>query len=120
MCRHRHAASFSPAQIPEGDGNKHAGLHLLWVFYANPVAHAIEALGPMRFADMSRPSLVNHTIEIPFGAGTRRVDSYTFFSKNHDVRYNTRWKSVGYICTFIGGLQVLHFVLVRRKIHVSR
>lgn len=139
-----------PPQIPFGSESGHPGLYLRWLFYADPVAHAVEALGPMRFADPTRPSTTNHTIEarthsnmpsvlsaaahvlaaphallrcppqVPFGAGTRRVNTYSYYTRYFDVDYNTRWKSVGYICTFIGGFQVLHFYITRYKVHVSR
>lgn len=112
----RPASASSSPQIPDGEGS-HKGLFLRWAFYADPLAHAVEALGPMRFADMARPSSVNRTIEVPFGAGTRRVDAYAFYTRYHDVYYDTRWKSVGYICAFVGGLQVLHFLVVRSIIH---
>lgn len=115
------AGVYIPApQIPWGPDSGHGNLYLKWVYYANPVAHAVNALAPARFYDAGRPSTVDHKIKVPVGTGTLEVDAYKFYMRLHGTGYEARWHSVGYMFVFIGGLQVLQFYYVRFRIHASR
>jgi hypothetical protein len=80
----------------------------------------LEALVPARFADKSRPSMVNHTITLQVGSQTIDVDSYQFVTELYSATYENRWADIGCLAAFIGGLQLCHLYATRFKQHIDR
>ena len=119
------AGVYIPApQIPHNDAaGGHKGLYLKWIYYANPVAHSINALAPSRFWDPNAPTTVNHFMcydkpncaQIPQNG----MPVYNYYVALHGSGYEDRWKSVGYLFAFAGGLQLAHIYALRFKHHAS-
>lgn len=65
------------------------------LYYVDPVSHSFEALAGARFADMSRPSLVNHSIAVPIGLQTYQMDALEFL-----VRAATHSACVRTVCAW--------------------
>ena len=73
----------------------HADARLAARAAQDPIAYALEALVPARFADMSRPSLSNHTILLNVGGQEVPVDSYAYVTQLYSVTYADRWNDIG-------------------------
>ena len=107
-------------QIPNGAENGHPGIYWQWAYYLDPISYALETLVPARFADKSRPTTVNYMIDVPVGTTIYQVDSYDLVSNLYAAHYEDRWKDAGYLCAFIGGLQLCHLYATRFKMHIDR
>ena len=69
---------------------------------------------------MSRPSTVNHMIDVPAGLTTIQVDALQFLEKTRGLSYDNRFKQIGYLCALAGGAQLAHFYAQRFKNHAVR
>ncbi len=107
-------------QIPDGEANGHPHIYWLWAFYLDPLSYALEALLPGLFVDKSRPSNVDHMLALNVGSQVVHVDSYTYVTQVYDVSYDKRWRDVGLLAVFIGGLQLFHLYATRFKSHINR
>ena len=56
--------------MKQGASNGHTGLYLQWIYYINPVAHAVAALLPGRFTDIGRPTTVRRLLPNEHFKGT--------------------------------------------------
>ena len=107
-------------QIPNGAANGHPHIYWQWAYYLDPISYALETLVPARFADKTRPTTVDYKINVPIGTQIIQVDSYDLVSNLYDAHYEDRWKDAGYLCAFIGGLQLFHMYATRFKMHIDR
>ena len=107
-------------QIPNGAENGHPHIYWQWAYYLDPISYALETLVPARFADKTRPTTVDYKINVPIGTQIIQVDSYDLVSNLYDAHYEDRWKDAGYLCAFIGGLQLFHMYATRFKMHIDR
>jgi hypothetical protein len=95
-------------------------LHTPQAYYIDPISYALEALVPARFADMSRPSTVNHTIVLNVGGTSIPVDAKAYVTELYDADYNDRWPAIGCLAAFVVGLQACHIYATRYKQHIDR
>jgi hypothetical protein len=89
-------------------------------YYIDPISYALEALVPARFADMSRPSTVNHTIVLNVGGKAVSVDAKAYVTELYDAEYKDRWPAIGCLAAFVVGLQACHLYATRYKQHIDR
>lgn len=76
----------------------------------------LEALVPGLFVDQSRPSTVNHTIATAGGP----VNNYVYVQRLYEVKYERRWRDVGFLCVFVAGFQTFHLLANRFLLHIDR
>jgi hypothetical protein len=89
-------------------------------YYLDPLSYALEALLPGLFVDKSRPSNVDHMLALNIGSQVVNVDSYAYVTQVYAVDYTQRWRDVGLLAVFIGGLQLFHLYATRFKSHINR
>ena len=124
-------------QLPNGAPN-HPGVYWLWLYYIDPVSHSFEALAGSRFADMSRPSTVNHMIDVPRGLEVDHYDALHFLEATRGMvrrsvifgalpltpvglqDYTHRFRQIGYMVAIAGGMQLAHLYAQHFKNHAVR
>jgi len=88
-----------------------------WMYWADPIHYALEALvAPIFYCE--GPSCPTLTFVTPDGVQT--VDTLAYVEESFGISYGNRWLNVGYLCIFIAGLQVLHFIALRYVSHIKR
>jgi ABC-type multidrug transport system ATPase subunit/ABC-type multidrug transport system permease subunit len=88
-----------------------------WVTLIDPIYYAFSSLISTHFycKGSDCPSLT-----IPLPTGTINVDRYVYIEKSYEVKYDDRWKSLGYIAIGVLFLQSAHFLAARYVRHITR
>jgi len=88
-----------------------------WVTLIDPIYYAFSSLISTHFycKGSDCPSLT-----IPLPTGTITVDRYLYIEKSYEVKFDDRWKSLGYIAIGVLVLQSAHFVAARYVRHITR
>ena len=83
-----------------------------WLHYADPIKYALSALLSPQFYCVGAGCPTISVFDFATFT-TRTVDRYEYVSGSFGVDYATRWHDVGYLCIFIAGFQILHFIALR-------
>ena len=93
-----------------------------WLHWADPITYALDALVAPQFYCAGGVAAGCPTVMVPDPVTQvpAPVDRYQYVAGAFDLNYDNRWNDIGYLCVFIAGFQLLHFVCITFVAHIKR